>query len=43
MLGVLVVPRRMPIGTAIDQILMIAVCTTGAEWVNQVRFLPINW
>ena len=41
--GVLEVPRRMPLGMAIEQILIAAMCTTADEWANEVKFLPINW
>jgi predicted nuclease of predicted toxin-antitoxin system len=39
--GVLVVRQALPIAVAIEELLMIALCSAAEEWENQIRFLPI--
>jgi hypothetical protein len=39
--GVFIVPDRMPIGDAIDEILFLSVDVGPDEWKNQVLFLPL--
>jgi hypothetical protein len=40
--GVFEVNRKVPIGTAIDEILLLAECSLEAEWEGQVRYLPLR-
>ncbi|WP_017747093.1 DUF5615 family PIN-like protein [Scytonema hofmannii] len=40
MLGVFEVSRRVPVGLAIEEILLLAECSLEGEWEGQVRFLP---
>jgi hypothetical protein len=39
--GVCFIPRTVPIGQAIDDLVVIAQCSKEADWENQVRFLPL--
>jgi hypothetical protein len=39
--GVCIVPRSVPIGQAIEELLLVAQCGTKEDWENQVRFLPL--
>jgi hypothetical protein len=39
--GVFIVPDRMPIGQAIDEILFLSVDVEPDEWKDQVVFLPL--
>jgi hypothetical protein len=39
--GVFVVPERMPIGQAIEEILFLSVDVDPGEWKDQVLFLPV--
>jgi hypothetical protein len=39
--GVFIVPDRMPIGQAIDEILFLSSEVEADEWKNQVLFLPV--
>lgn len=39
--GVIIVPRRMPIGQAIDELEIIISCTELEEWQNVVKILPL--
>lgn len=39
--GVVVVSQGMPIGQAIDEILILAECTEERELEGQVRYLPL--
>ena len=41
MLGVFIIPDRMPIGPAIDQLLFLSVEAKPDEWKDQVLFLPL--
>lgn len=40
--GVFEVSRRVPVGLAIEEILLIAECSLEGEWEGQVRFLPLR-
>lgn len=40
--GLFEVSRRVPIGLAIEEILLIAECSLQGEWEGQVRFLPLR-
>lgn len=40
--GVFEVSRRVPVGVAIEEILLIAECSLEGEWEGQVRFLPLR-
>ena len=40
--GVFEVSRRVPIGQAIDEILLVAECSHEGEWEGQVRYLPLR-
>lgn len=40
--GVFEVPRAVPIGVAIEDILLIAECSLDGEWEGQVRYLPLR-
>jgi hypothetical protein len=39
--GVFILPDRMPIGQAIDEILFLALDVAADEWKDQVMFLPL--
>lgn len=39
--GVIIVDDRLPLGQAIDQLLIVAVCSLPAEWTNQVIYVPM--
>jgi hypothetical protein len=40
--GVFEVGRGVPIGVAIDEILLLAHCSLAGEWEGQVRYLPLR-
>src|SRR5438128_2148028 len=40
--GVFEVSRALPIGRAIDEILLLAECSLEGEWEGQVRYLPLR-
>lgn len=40
--GVLEVGRSVPVGTAIDDILLMAECSSLGEWEGQVIYLPLR-
>jgi len=40
--GVFEVSRKVPIGVAIEDILLIAECSLEGEWEGQVRYLPLQ-
>lgn len=40
--GVFEVSRRVPVGLAIEDILLIAECRLEGEWEGQVRYLPLR-
>jgi hypothetical protein len=39
--GIFVVPSLMPVGEAIEQIVLLEECSSPGEWESQVVFLPI--
>lgn len=39
--GVFIVPDRMPIGQAIDELLFLSIDVEPGEWKDQVLFLPL--
>jgi hypothetical protein len=41
MAGVLEVRRSVPVGQAIEEILLVMECSSDEEWKNQVRYLPL--
>ena len=43
MCGLVVVPLRFPLGQAIDEIELIAMCSLEGEWENKVLFLPLRF
>jgi hypothetical protein len=40
--GVFEVSRQVPIGVAIEEILVLAECSLPGEWEGQVRYLPLR-
>jgi Domain of unknown function (DUF5615) len=40
--GLFEVSRRVPVGLAIEEILLIAECSLEGEWEGQIRFLPLR-
>jgi Domain of unknown function (DUF5615) len=40
--GLFEVSRRVPVGLAIEELLLIAECSLEGEWEGQVRFLPLQ-
>jgi Domain of unknown function (DUF5615) len=40
--GVFEVSRKVPIGVAIEEIVLIAECSQEGEWEGQVRYLPLK-
>jgi len=40
--GLFEVSRQVPIGLAIEEIILIAECSIEREWEGQVRFLPLR-
>ena len=42
MVGLVIVPQRMEIGPAIEQLELIAGASEGEEWQNRVVFLPFR-
>jgi hypothetical protein len=40
--GVFEVSRAVPVGVAIDEILIVAECSVEGEWEGQVRYLPLR-
>ncbi len=39
--GIFVIPSRMPVGEAIEEIMLLEECSSPGEWDNQVAFLPL--
>lgn len=39
--GVIIAPRQLPIGQAIDELEMIIVCSENDEWQNILKILPL--
>jgi len=42
MAGVFEVGRHVPVGVAIEEILLLAECSLEGEWEGQVRYLPLR-
>ena len=40
--GLFEVSRRVPLGLAIEEIILIAECSLDNEWEGQIRFLPLK-
>jgi hypothetical protein len=40
--GVFAVSRALPIGRAIEEILLLAACSLEGAWEGQVRYLPLR-
>lgn len=40
--GLFEVSRRVPVGLAIEEVILIAECSFEEEWEGQVRFLPLR-
>jgi hypothetical protein len=40
--GVFEVSRKVPIGVAIEEIVLLAECSLDGEWDGQVRYLPLK-
>lgn len=40
--GVFGIPQTLPIGEAIDELVLIAEYSLENEWRNQIRFLPLQ-
>jgi hypothetical protein len=40
--GLFEVSRRVPVGLAIEEILLLDECSLAGEWEGQVRFLPLR-
>jgi hypothetical protein len=40
--GLFEVSRRVPVGLAIEEIILIAECSIEGEWEGQIRFLPLR-
>ena len=40
--GLFAVPQSLPVGTAIEDVLLIAECSLEGEYEGQVRFLPLS-
>ena len=39
--GVIIVETKLPIGMVIDELEIIAGCSTASDWTNRVQFLPL--
>lgn len=39
--GIFEIPQDLPIGRAVDEIVMIAECSRDDEWVGMIQFLPL--
>ncbi len=40
--GLFEVSRRVPVGLAIEEVILIDQCSFDGEWEGQVRFLPLR-
>jgi len=40
--GLIVVPTRLPVNQAIEDLLLITTCSLEGEWENKVQFLPLR-
>ena len=39
--GVILIPQKLPLSTAIEQLVLIWLASEAEEWVDQIRFLPL--
>jgi len=39
--GLIVVAQSLPIGAAIDELLLINECSTDLEWIDQIQYIPL--
>jgi hypothetical protein len=39
--GVCIVPQSLPIGQAIEELILLIECSRPEDWENQVRYLPL--
>lgn len=39
--GVMVISRQIPIGTAIDELEIVVLCTEPGEWENLIQYIPL--
>ena len=42
MLGVIAVHPRLPIGSVVDDLVLVVSCSFSEDWVNQIQFLPLR-
>jgi len=42
MSGVVVVPKRLPLGQVIDDLELIATCSDTGDWENRIQYLPLR-
>ena len=40
--GVIAVAQRLPAAQVLEDLLLILQCSTAADWVDQVRYLPLR-
>jgi hypothetical protein len=40
--GVFEISRAVPIGQAIEDVLLLAECSLESEWEGQIRYLPLR-
>jgi hypothetical protein len=40
--GIFEIGRHLPIGIAVEEIVLLAVCSHDGEWEGQVRYLPLR-
>ncbi len=40
--GIFEIGRHVPIGVAVEEIVLLAVCSNEGEWEGQVRYLPLR-
>jgi len=40
--GVIAVHQRLPIGSVVDDLVLVASCSLPEDWANQVQFLPLR-
>ena len=39
--GVFVINDRLPVGRAIEELVLVATCSDASDWVNRVLYLPL--
>ena len=39
--GVILIPQKLALSTAIEDLVTISLASEAEEWVNQIRFLPL--